>query len=476
MKKNDVLLLIASLLFSGLFYKQAAGLNFPLFTLLLSAAIAVLNPEKLKDKAWWYYCLCVNLAGIAVLMINSALSVLAAVIGAIALSGKSFSPANSLIVSGLSGVYSLLSSPVHWVIDLTARKKNQQQVERHRNRKLILSIGTGLLAAICFFQLYRLSNPLFSDSTKYINLSWLNFGWIGFTFAGFLILHGLLSGKSIGLVNSADLQAQEDIAPSPNAGDQPDMQSSGIIAATLFALLNIMLLFLNGLDVANIYITQKLPPGISLSDFVHQAVWSTVFSIVIAVSLIAWLFRGNLNFSRQGKTIKVLVYLWILQSMIVVINTMVRNYWYVQGYQLTYLRIGVFVFLGLSLCGLVLTYVKLIRYKSAWSLFTTNAQVWFALLIFSSVINWDKTITRYNIQHASPKRKPDVEYMLQLSDANLPELVQLHNSTKFTPENKRALYHKILHTYQWDRFRPWQSYSLRRQQSREAMFQLKLKP
>jgi hypothetical protein len=476
MKKNDVVLLIATLLFSGLFYKQVAGLNFPLFTLMLSAAIALLNPGKLKDKAWWYYCLCVNLAGMAVFMINSALSVLAAVIGAIALSGKSFSSNNSLIVSGFSGVYSLLSSPVHWLISLSTHKKNRQQAERHRNRKLILSIGTGLLAATCFFQLYRLSNPLFSDSTKYINLSWLNFGWIGFTFAGFLILYGLLSGKSIGLVNNADLRAQDDLVPSSNASDQPEMQSSAIIAVTLFVLLNIMLLFLNGLDVANIYITQKLPPGISLSDFVHQAVWSTVFSIVIAVSLIAWLFRGDLNFSRQGKKIKVLVYLWILQSMIVVINTVVRNYWYVQAYQLTYLRIGVFVFLGLSLGGLVLTYVKLIRYKSAWSLLAGNVQVWFALLIFSSAINWDKAITRYNIRHASPTRKPDVGYMLHLSDANLPELVQLHNSTPFTPENRRVLYRKILQTYRWDRFRPWQSYNLRRKQSREAMFQLKLKP
>lgn len=178
----------------------------------------------------------------------------------------------------------------------------------------------------------------------------------------------------------------------------------------------------------------------------------------------------------QEKKIKVLVYLWIAQSMMVVINTTVRNYWYVQGYQLTYLLIGVFLFLGLSLCGLMLTYLKLSRHKSAWQLLTANTDIWFALLMCSSMINWDKATTRYNIQHATAARPADVAYMLQLSDANLPELVQLYNSSSFSKQHKITLYRKILSTYQWDRYRQWPGFNLRRQQSRQAMFDLKLRP
>ncbi|MEI8136202.1 MAG: hypothetical protein WCH21_02645 [Bacteroidota bacterium] len=56
-----------------------------------------------------------------------------------------------------------------------------------------------------------------------------------------------------------------------------------VIALALFGLLNVMLIFINALDVFNLLGSHELPKGIYLSDFLHNAVLSLVFSIIIAV-------------------------------------------------------------------------------------------------------------------------------------------------------------------------------------------------
>lgn len=202
-----------------------------------------------------------------------------------------------------------------------------------------------------------------------------------------------------------------------------------------------MLLAINFLDINNIFINSILPKGISLSDFVHQAVWSSIFSIIVAVGLIMWFFKGDLNFNKHSKLIKALVYIWVLQSVLMLLSTIIRNSWYIHQYQLTYLRIGVYVFLVLSLIGLFFTALKIFKTKSAWYLVCKNFEAWLLILVVCSCFNWDRIITRYNISNATDVKNIDIVYLIELSEANIPELVNLYNNPKtnyiFTKSNYR---------------------------------------
>jgi hypothetical protein len=95
----------------------------------------------------------------------------------------------------------------------------------------------------------------------------------------------------------------------------------------------------------------------------------------------------------------------------------------VQEYSLTYLRIGVYLFLLLTFTGLITTMVKILTARSNWYLFRANGWAVYAVLVVFACQNWDLVITRFNIQQSA---NPDRYYLLSLdSPAVLPELLKL---------------------------------------------------
>jgi hypothetical protein len=478
MKKNDWILLAAAVIFSILFYQQRPGLNFFIFTSMITALILLFNPEKKKDKNWWYYAILCNLCGSMIMVVNSVLSIFATVISLLVLSGKSFNKSNSVFLGAFFSFFSLVSAVIYWVLDRANKVDNTAKEKTSRKWQMAAGVILALLFALFFFFLYRSANPLFADFTAKINLDWISFGWLFFTFFGFIVMRGLILGRSIKLIADTEVNISQPISAGEGE-DKEEMQFSTVIAITLFAALNLMLLFLNGLDVVNLFFKHQLPNGITLSDFVHQSVWATVFSILVAVTLIMWFFKGELNFNKHGRPVKYLVFFWILQSTFMVIDTMVRNYWYTNEYTLTYLRIGVYVFLSLSLIGLGFTIFKIAQRKSAWALMRDNFETWFLILALSTCINWDNLITDYNISHAGNKKVLDKTYLLEMSDSNLPQMMELfrdqNSSTgKFSEYEYSRFRNMMTRSLVKARNTNWQSFNLRDQANAEVFKKLKM--
>ena len=93
-----------------------------------------------------------------------------------------------------------------------------------------------------------------------------------------------------------------------------------------------------------------------------------------------------------------------------------------------------YVWLLLAAIGLVLCFVKVRYERSNWYLIRTNVSVWFCLLVLGSTINWDVWITRHNLA-SKPITEVDLYYLLELSDANIPELLELSREKRFTLVN-----------------------------------------
>lgn len=151
-------------------------------------------------------------------------------------------------------------------------------------------------------------------------------------------------------------------------------------------------------------------------------------------------FRGNINFFHGNRSLKNLAYVWIFQNLLLAFSAAYKNLIYIQEFSLTYKRIGVFVYLLLTVIGLITTYQKLSRRRTLWYLLHINTWSVVVILFISSFISWDIFITRHNLQRSN---KPDFKYLINLSNANIPLLVPYLESAQLEENEKQALTEKI---------------------------------
>ncbi len=469
MNKHSFFIVLLALLSSVLFYQQGAGINYLLFSIPFIALFLYFFPGSVRKPLWWLHLLAVLISAGAVFIINSNLSVFTFIICLLLFSAQQLSPSLSFISSFITAVFSVITTPPAWLIRKITEPSSRNTKS---NSKYLFSFFLALGIAVVFLLLYQHSNPLFSYYLQQLDLSFISLPWLLFMVLSIFILRSLMKMGLIDCFPEWEVSFLKNIT-APESEKNPESQES-FIALILFILLNFMLLFINLLDIKNIYIHGHLPEGITLSDFVHQAVRSIFISTVLAIGLILWFFRSELNFSGKGKQVRLVVYLWLFQSAFMILNTLIRNTWYIQEFQFTYKRIGVYVFLALCLIGLFLCFFKLRYHKSSWWLISTQFATVFLCLVVTTLINWDVHIARYNLSHAGITKRPDITYLLSLSDACIPDLVDTYmkREIRFTEKEKALFEKKIRAYYERNWVISWQSYNLRQEINRKKLNEL----
>jgi hypothetical protein len=382
------------------------------------------------------------ISAISILVHSSALSIIANCFSLLLLSAFSFNKSNSSLMGFAFSCYSVVSSFIYMIIDTAARlrAKKGEQKSNYRGFKFLVGLGVAIFSFL-FFVMYQKSNPLFAENTKWINLDFISFEWVMFTFSGFLLVYGLFYHNTI-----EPISRWESSLPSINttADDSraPQFQIERSAGLLLFALVNFMLIILNVGDIYTIWFKGTLPKGISHSDFVHNGVELIILSIVIATLLIMALYRNDFRTIKNSKLLRALVYVWIIQNLVMLFSTACRNQMYIEKFNLTDMRIGVYVWIGLALIGLILVFFKIAREKSNWFLIRSNASVWFTALAISSLLNWDLIITRYNLEN-KPLTEVDFKYLFSLSASNIPELLDITKRNDFSLIEENIKSHQI---------------------------------
>ncbi len=449
MKKNDYLLIGFTAGFSLLFYKQNAGLNFLIFSTLFIIITWIRNKKLFQDKNLIGPLIAVMISSISVVLTNSSLSIIANCFALLYYAAIVLNAKNSLVVSLFASTISVAGSYVFVILDaITRSKTNQGQTKPGNNFKLIMT-SVVIILIIVFFAIYRASNPLFATNTNWINLDFISFYWICFTLFGFLICYGLLNVKQFQPINEWEGGLNDNLTKQPVKQENYAIElKAGLV---LFGFLNLFLLVLNVGDVCSFMLKNALPKGISHSDFVHNGVGMIILSIVMACSIILYLFRFNIQANQLSKPLIALVMLWILQSLVMITSTCLRNQIYIASYNLTYKRIGVYVWLFLAVVGLVLMILKIHKNKTNWYLIKMNSLVWFYTLVASSVVNWDKVITNYNLNCKS-YFEVDYYYLFSLSDSNIPQLIDVTKDKNFKLLNRRLInYTRYKHSFEYQR-------------------------
>jgi hypothetical protein len=440
MKKNSIYLLLLVVSFDLLFYKQRPGLNACIFGLLLLAVCLIQKPELKFNKIWVLVAITAFLSTVFVGLYSDFLSVSTCIISFTLLAAYTNEKNSSIGIAISGAAFTYLRSP--FILFKSVRLQILRWQENRKNSNYIKAgiIGFTFLIVLIFFFIYRNASLLFYNLTQNINLDFISFSLIFFTLNALLLitafqkyapiekLHTLLDKPSRNLVYKVT-ETDEEIKKISIE------QFAGIL---LLSSLNVLLLIVNILDLGYL-INRQLPQGVSYSDFIHQGVGMLILSIILAISIILYFFRKELNFCNN-KWLKIFAYAWITQNLFMVLSNVSRNSMYIEAYGLTEKRIGVYFYLLLAAIGLVTTLIKINKKESNAYLIRSTSTVFFIILLVSCAINWDNIITRHDL--ARYDANTNFNYLNDLSYTNIPQMlnyVEKYKSTKDIVANKTQL-------------------------------------
>ncbi len=453
-----ILFTITVFTYSFLFFEQGFGINYLIFSILLTLVLGFINSKANKLLLWKIMAFITTVSSFNVVFNHSSVALITNILSLFILAGLSIDHSGSFLTSGLQTIYSIVYAPILKFINYFVPSSD---VSKPKNNIRLTVYIIPLAVTFIFFLLYSGGNSIFASFVSKINLNFISWLGISFTLGGFLLLFGIffpeVSQELILFYKSKTETLFRKKSNNKNFKSL-ELKAEFLTGKFLLILLNILLLIVNFLDVIYLYVIKILPGGVNPSVVVHEGIQTLILSIILAIAIILYLFRGNLNFFKANKVLKILTYIWIVQNIIMILNISFKNHFYVIEQGLTFKRIGVFVYLLLTLIGLITTFYKVNNVKSNWYLIKINSFLFFIILFTSTFFNWTSIITNYNLNHAS-RAQIDFDYLIDLSDSNIPQLQSLLNNNNINQNQKRHLIEKTDHFYNNYLNKEWKSWN-----------------
>jgi Domain of unknown function (DUF4173) len=452
--KNEplkILLVTAgAVLFNIIFWHEKLAVNAVFFDLFVLGSVFYLYPSSLTNRLmkWLLAAHFITLA--SVIIQNTFLSKLA------------FSATLLLVVvfsqyRHRSVWYATASAIMNYLLMVPSffaniKSLQPKKFDLYGIRKFFRFLVVPLLLLFVFFLLYNFANAIFKNLVNDVSIAlqhffsrfftWFSWQRAGFLLLGLFVTGGLLLKSSVTYFSEADARKGNDLRRKKNdlmkwrqsnwfellsllmgrfASGATALRNENKTAVISLILLNGLLLCINCVDITYVWFGFTYNNDINLSEYVHEGTGLLIFSILLAMVLLLFFFRGNLNFYKQNRRLRLGAYAWLVQNAVLVVSVFFRDYYYIQHYGLAYKRIGVLIFLLLVLAGLTTVFIKIQQRKTAYYLIRVNA--WFAIIILvvSSCIHWDETIAKYNLARKNTISL-DVKFLLSLSDKVLPVL------------------------------------------------------
>lgn len=446
--------LLGSLLAAGavlgdyLFWHESAGLNVLVYLAFLVAAHLALLPRYApvrRTTGFWVAVAGCLVSGGLVAWYGSGAALLAALASGLLLVGLVNQPQLRLLgyaaLTAMAGVLPAVAAVLGNV-----RAPSQLGARLGRGWFYGRMLGVPLLALVIFQVLFAVANPKYAALS---NRVWELLGdWLGRLFEAvsvphllFLVLCGVGAAGALVVVPVhffADhesrfgevVRRQRDGVASlavrrPNFAPTNrrllDLRKEWLVAVVSLGLLNALLLLVNAVDISWIWLDFQPAPGFDLTQFVHEGTYVLIFSILLAVGIMLWFFRRNLNFYQPGlPLLRWGATLWVAQNLVLAVSVGLRNYYYIVYTGLAYKRIGVYGFLLLTVFGLGTVLLKIWQRRAAFSLVQLNSWAAYAVLLLLAAGNWEIWIAEYNLQARFARL--DIGFLLAMPPRVLPVL------------------------------------------------------
>ncbi|WP_282040665.1 DUF4173 domain-containing protein [Winogradskyella flava] len=411
MKK--LILFIGALLFSTLFYDKSIGLNLFLFSIVTLIVLYVNNKDDFKNKRTILYSSLYVITGLAVFFHDSSLAIAANIVAFFTLIGLLSEHKSSIYINWLNGLYTTIAGFFHRnfsVNEVTQKVESKKEVDYMHLAKITI---IPIVILIIFIALYQNGNPLFSELIDKIDFGFINMQWLLFAGLGYYLFSNIQKPIEVEPATEIDLQTENELIKTNNFSE-PKLKQENQLGVILIAMLNVLIVIFLITDITFIFTNLEIR-GSVFSEQVHHGINALIASIIIAIIILLYVFRGDLNFYKDNITVKRLAFTWIILNTILVLSIAIKNGQYIYYFGLTYKRIGVMVYLILTITGLVTTLLKIDKLRNIWYLLRANTKAAFVVLIMSSTVNWDYHITNYNFNFA---KSMDFEYLIELSDNN----------------------------------------------------------
>ena len=357
----------------------------------------------------------------------------------------------SIYVQWFNGIYTSVAGFFHRNFEVN---ESEQKVDWKKDIDVLhwaKLIGIPLVFIIVFVLLYKNGNPIFNDLVSKINFEFINIQWLLFTVLGYYLFSNISRPVQVEPATTRDLETENELHQSEHFSEEK-LKKEKQLGTTLLVLLNLLLVLYIVTDVMSL-VDIETSKASALSDHVHSGINTLIASIIIAIGIILYFFRGNLNFYTENRTLKNIAFSWIILNVVLIILIAVKNQIYITSFGLTYKRIGVHVYILLTLIGLITTFLKVLKIKNLAFLFRRNTQIAFVVLIVCSTINWDAAITKYNLTQANAF---DINYLINLSDRNARILHELKDGLHLSETNKRRIESKYKNHIEDLNQRDWQ--------------------
>lgn len=443
-------LFTSAFLFSTLFYGKAIGLNLLIFSLITLIILYINNSQQFKNRKSIGFAIIYVVTGITVFFHDSALSIIANFVAFFTLIGHISELKSSIYINWLNGLYSTIVGVFHrtYVVKVDASKCEDQVKVNYIHLAKIIIIPA--VMGIIFIALYQNGNPVFSNLISKIDFSFINIQWLLLAGLGYYLFNNIHRPIEVEPATELDLKTNNNLIKTQNFS-LPKLKEENQLGIALITLLNLLIVLFLITDITFLTRSEEIRASV-FSAQVHSGINALIASILIAIIILLYVFRGDLNFYKNNRILKKLALTWIILNLILVLIIAFKNGQYIYYFGLTYKRIGVAVYLILAAIGLLTTLIKINRIKNIWYLLRSNTQVAFIILIISCSVNWDYQITNYNFNYA---KSMDFDYLLNLSNNNVlflkeqSEFHSLDETSKQLIEEKYKNYAYELRTNSW---------------------------
>ncbi|WP_137151657.1 DUF4173 domain-containing protein [Devosia sp. FKR38] len=182
------------------------------------------------------------------------------------------------------------------------------------------------------------------------------------------------------------------------------------------------------LDLTYLWGGVELPGGMSHADYAHRGAYPLIVTALLAGAFVLAAMREQ-GAARDNRAIRILIYLFIAQNVLLCLSAMLRLELYVEAYSLTELRLAAGIWMGLVAVGLVLVLLRIWWRKSNGWLIATNLLALVSVFYGTAMLDLNGQIARFNVEHSLDVSKQglpiDIDYLASLGTSAIPAFDRL---------------------------------------------------
>jgi Domain of unknown function (DUF4173) len=435
-----------------LFYLHRPGISVVIFAVTLGAVVLLINPVRARRSELVGAVLILVMALLPSVedfgLLALAFAVAGTAVFALLVTGWPARPATKRITDV---VWMIVGGPFRLVSDTAelVRAARARDAARH-GANWLMGWVVPLAVGGVFLALFAAANPVIEnwfarvDSSRWsgVDLQRLVFWAVVIALMGPFLRVRLDDKPSLQDLLS-DLQQVPPRAATQNGATGGPLFGKTAILRSL-VLFNALFAVQTTLDIAYLWGGVALPAGMSYASYAHRGAYPLIVTALLAATFVLAAMQPGSS-TERSRPIRVLVFLWIGQNVLLVLSSILRLDLYVDIYALTGLRCAAFIWMLLVAVGLVLIMARIALDRSNRWLVWRNAAALGITLYVCGFVDFSALIADFNVAHSqemSGTGQPvDIAYLCDLGPAAIPALDAL--AAKGDPEVWPAPAHRF---------------------------------